>query len=312
MTQRYLWEIASTNGYRGAVGSLYLTLHGSNGVTQPVSIDVRKPTADALSVGMLESDEDLGNIVSGRIENSDDNSEPWSVDFVRVTRLPDGRAWVAREVGICTATKGCPLLRFDPVSVFPTVPLPDDVDEGTVPDSGPLNTADVTALARQFKIGLESIQSIGTPKQSLIIQRIAEQIQPLLRELLESAEGDIDSGAPERQASSQELPPFLVEIFGQISGRNVPLRSVLHQEGRRGFGLVPGGRVFVTRDETEGFRLSGNKPGPEPGRGFRFALDDQRFDVVALDGFEAKRVSTKMLRLLFGNDWSSVVLQRGA
>lgn len=318
MIHRYLWELKTQNGgYPGAPGTLTLSLHGSNGVTEPVKLEQGLTDRD-LAQGIIEADEDIGNLVTGSLASALEGPQNWEVDFVRVTRLRDGVAWIASEVGTCTE-QGCPLLRFEPVNVYPTVPADDsERAPGTTndapPQGSPLSKTDLQRRIVQLKNQLDELQGLGNPRQAEVIRQIAERVQPLIPELLR-ASGD-DEAKPDAEPTKEPNPsadpqaaaePVVIEIFGQVRGQNAQLSSILRKDGNR-LALVPEARVFVTQDESEGFRISRKGQRASAYGEARFSLGTSNFDVVALDGFAVKRVPVEVLIGLFGAGWPKVVL----
>ncbi|PSM31427.1 hypothetical protein [Haliangium sp. UPWRP_2] len=318
MIHRYLWELKTQNGgYPAAPGTLTLSLHGSNGVTEPVKLEQALTDRD-LAQGIIEADEDIGNLVTGSLASTLESPQNWEVDFVRVTRLRDGVAWIASEVGTCTE-QGCPLLRFDRVNVYPTVPADDsEPAPGTTndapPRNSPLSKAHLQRRIVQLKNQLDELQRLGNPRQAEVIRQIAERVQPLIPELLRAS--DDDEARPDADSTREPNPsadtqasaePVVIEIFGQVRGQNTQLSSILRKHGSR-LALVPEARVFVTQDESEGFRISRKGPRASPYGAARFSLGKANFDVVALDGFAVKRVPVEVLIGLFGAEWPKVVL----
>lgn len=319
MIHRYLWELKTQNGgYPGAQGTLSLSLHGTNGVTEPVKLELEGLTDRDLAQGIIEADEDIGNLVTGSLSAALDRPQNWEVDFVRVTRLRDGIAWIASEVGTCTE-QGCPLLRFEAVNVFPTVPVDDsepapDTTTDAQPQGSPLSKTDLQRRIVQLKNQLDELQRLGNPRQADIIRQIAERVQPLIPELLRAS--DDDEAKPDAEPTKEPNPsadtqgsaePVVIEIFGQVRGQNTQLSSILRKDGKR-LALVPGARVFVTQDESEGFRISRKGQKASAYGEARFSLGQSNFDVVALDGFAVKRVPVEVLIGLFGAGWPKVVL----
>lgn len=121
MATTYRWEIKTRAGSLPADRDLFLTLHGRDANTEPVSLVHRGLSSEFLSSGFIETDEDLGNLVSAEVKPELRITETWDIDFLRVTRIGDTPAiWLAEDVGICSDT-GCPLARFEAVSILPEV-----------------------------------------------------------------------------------------------------------------------------------------------------------------------------------------------
>jgi hypothetical protein len=321
MAERYSWEIRTKdNPYSGTEGQVTLILHGANGVTEPLQLETSDFRMGALARGEIETDEDLGNLVSGNLTAELDSQRPWDIDFVRVTRLRDGKAWIALEVGSCTE-KGCPLLRFEAVSPYPRTILalpesggesegPTDSEErveSTEPAGQPapaedgqgrVAPPDIGFLARRVKLDLEDLQGVGSTRQAALSKRIAELVQPLLRALVQN------DGITDDEVTTPKS--VLVELFASRSGANVQLKTVLSTFGGRP-ALAAGARVLVTRNGEEGFGLT--RASADSLRPYRFAYKGQSFDVVALDGFTAKRVPVELLVGLFGDDWPEIILR---
>lgn len=320
MAQRYSWEIQTKdNPYSGTEGQVTLVLHGANGVTEPLQLETSDFRMGALARGEIETDEDLGNLVSGNLTAELDSQRPWEIDFVRITRLRDGKAWIAREVGSCTE-KGCPLLRFEAVSPYPRtiLALPEHRDEFQRPadsgeqvdpiapgepepdDDGKGRVAPLTVrdLAKRVKFALEDLQGVGSARQAALSKRIAELVQPLLRALVNN------DGITQDEVTSPKS--VLVELFASRSGSNVQLKSVLSSFAGRP-ALAAGARVLVTQNGDEGFGLA--RASVDSLQPYRFAYKGQSFDVVALDGFTAKRVPVELLVGLFGDGWPEIILR---
>lgn len=140
----YRWEIKTRAGSLAAGKSLSLTLHGSNGVTEPIILDHGEVTPAELAVGDVETDEDLGNLVTAEIVANLDSQEAWDIDFLRITRqLPPRSFWIAQDVGICTSA-GCPLIRFERVGIYPDT----RVSPPKVPNSDGINRRVIEIYAR--------------------------------------------------------------------------------------------------------------------------------------------------------------------
>lgn len=320
MAERYSWEIRTKdNPYSGTEGQVTLIVHGANGITEPLQLETSDFRMGALARGEIETDEDLGNLVSGNLTAELDSQRPWDIDFVRITRLRDGKAWIALEVGSCTE-KGCPLLRFEAVSPYPRtiLALPERREESQGPtdpgqpvdstepaepdpaDDGRGRVAPLTVkdLARRVKFALEDLQGVGSARQAALSKRIAELVQPLLRDLVNN------DGITEDELTSPKS--VLVELFASRSGSNVQLKTVLSSFAGRP-ALAPGARILVTQNGDEGFGLA--RPSADSLQPYRFAYKGQSFDVVALDGFTAKRVPVELLVGLFGDDWPEIILR---
>lgn len=320
MAQRYSWEIRTKdNPYSGTDGQVTLILHGANGITEPLQLETSDFRMGALARGEIETDEDLGNLVSGNLTAALDSQRPWDVDFVRITRLRDGKAWIALEVGSCTEN-GCPLLRFEAVSPYPrtilalperreesqrpiaigepvdsTVPaVPEPADDGR----GRVAPPGIKFLARGVKLAIEDLQGVGSPRQAALSKRIAEIVQPLLRALVKNDGITVDEVTSPKSV--------LIELFASRSGSNVQLKSVLLSVAGRP-ALVAGARILATQNGDEGFGLA--RPSADSLQPYRFAYKGQSFDVVALDGFTAKRVPVELLVGLFGDGWPEIILR---
>lgn len=321
MTYRYLWELRTKDSpYTGTEGAVTIALHGSNGVTEPLPLATQQFGVGQLANGIIEAEEDLGNIVSATVQAELAPGQPWDIDFVRVTRLRDGLAWIALEVGTCTE-EGCPLVRFLPLSIYPTVPVEPNQDERPAGQDEPQNTngrepADFSGLVRNLKAGIEDIQRLGSPRQVRIAQRIGKALMPLVRELLGETTRPLIAAEPQadfRQSEPSPSPgvPFLVELFGQHGARKVQLRTVASvANGQLGVNL--GARLALTRQRSEGFGLALSGAGALSFGELRFSYDESDFDVVALDGFTVRRVPVEVLIGLFGVDWPKVVLGNSA
>jgi hypothetical protein len=317
MTYRYLWELRTKDSpYTGTEGAVTIALHGSNGVTEPLPLATQQFGVGQLANGIIEADEDLGNIVSATVQAQLAPGRPWDIDFVRVTRLRDGFAWIALEVGTCTE-EGCPLVRFLPLSIYPTVPAEPNQGERPTGQDEPQNTngrgpADFSGLVRNLKAGIEDIQRLGSPRQVRIAQRIGKALMPLVRELLGETTRPLIAAEPQsdfRQSEPSPSPgvPFLVELFGQHGAKKVQLRTVANfADGQLGVNL--GARLTLTRQRSEGFGLALSGEGARSFGELRFSYDESDFDVVALDGFTVRRVPVEVLVGLFGVDWPKVVL----
>lgn len=326
MTFRYRWEIQTKESpYSGTDGTATLSLHGSNGVTEALPLQTDKLGMGELAMGLIEAEEDLGNIVSGTLVATLDPGRPWDIDFVRITRLRDGASWIAAEVGTCTE-QGCPLLRFEPVSIYPTVPQePEKPPAGeSQPDEQPelaaepvVRLAEVRALIRRFKSQLEDIQNLGSPRQAAITRQIGETVQPLLRQLIkvtaEQSRGERPTAntrpsdpLPERSVT-RAAETRVVELFGQLNGEKAQLRTLVSVTNGTPT-LKRGARVFLTLDQKEGYGLAREGESTATYGALRFSYADKNFDVVALDGFSVVRIPVEYLLGLFGAEWPRIIL----
>lgn len=322
MTHRYLWELRTNDSpYTGPDGAVTIELHGSNGVTEPLPLATQQFGAGQLANGIIEAEEDLGNIVSAKVQAKLESEQPWDIDFVRVTRLRDGFAWIALEVGTCT-DEGCPLVRFLPLSVYPTVPVESNQDEPSArqdepPIANERGPADFSGLVRNLKAGIEDIQRLGSPRQVRIAQRIGKALIPLVRELLAETTRPLVASEPQTTTVRVSEPspslgvPFLIELFAQQGATKLQLRTVASVANGQ-LGLNLGARLRLTRQKSEGFGLALSGEGARAFGELRFSYDESDFDVVALDGFTVQRVPVQVLVGLFGVDWPKVVLGNSA
>ena len=109
-----------------------------------------------------------------------------------------------------------------------------------------------------------------------------------------------------------ESPAMVVrtyEIFGKLKGRVVPLAEIL--QIRAGVKhLTPGGQIFLTDQDSQGFGLGGEPgmwgdlyPGVNPAI---YGLDPDG-PVLASDGSRGRVVDAHYLAMIFGADWRRVV-----
>ena len=96
-----------------------------------------------------------------------------------------------------------------------------------------------------------------------------------------------------------------IELFGQISGQNVPLSQVLTQQGG-GFAVVPGGAVLGGESPGEGFGYGGapgrwaEASGGQPPTAYG---QDAALGIVGFDGARAWPVPASTLAQIFGANW---------
>jgi multidrug efflux pump subunit AcrA (membrane-fusion protein) len=96
-----------------------------------------------------------------------------------------------------------------------------------------------------------------------------------------------------------------IELFGQISGQNVPLSQVLTQQGG-GFAVVPGGAVLGGESPGEGFGYGGmpgrwaEASGGQPPTAYG---QDAAMGIVGFDGARAWPVPASTLAQIFGANW---------
>lgn len=157
MATTYRWEIQTRAGALAADRDLFLTLHGREANTEPVSLTHTGLDSSILGAGYVETDEDLGNLVSAEVKPELRITETWDIDFLRVTRIGLPPAiWLAEDVGICSAS-GCPLARFEPVSILPDVISEIPITQEPTANSAPRRIIEIYGQLGDRKSQLRSV-----------------------------------------------------------------------------------------------------------------------------------------------------------
>ena len=108
----YSWTIQTAeDAAAGDRRQVYLSLHGLSATTDEIALPERTNGPGSVASGVLDVDGDLGELQSGSLRTDDAEEAPWSIRWVRVVNLSDGRQWTARG-GACDTEGSCPLLRF--------------------------------------------------------------------------------------------------------------------------------------------------------------------------------------------------------
>lgn len=254
----YSWTIQTAeDAAAGDLRPVYLSLHGLSATTEEIALPTLTYGPGSVASGVLDVERDLGELQSGTLR-TDESAALWSVGWVRVVNLSDGRQWTARG-GLCDAAGSCPLLRF------------------------------------------------ARTRDALVVRKI---------------NGDSGSGAGAGDSTSwqdtlpvEEMPrgaPAIArtyEIFGTHRGRVVPLTQILRiTSGVKR--LLPGSRILIAADESQGFGLAGAPgmwedlyPGVDPAV---YGLDPDK-PVLASDGSCGWVLDAHYLAMLFGAGWRRVV-----
>ena len=113
---RYMWMIHTADEKaEGAVGDVFLSLHGLKATTKEVKLPDRDYELGTVEMGTIEVRGELGELQTGILRTEGSERSPWTPDWVKVLNLGDGRQWTAQG-GACAEDGSCPLLRFEPVS----------------------------------------------------------------------------------------------------------------------------------------------------------------------------------------------------
>ena len=108
----YSWTIqAAEDAAGGDLRPVYLSLHGLRSATAEIALPAQAYEPGSILSGVLDVQGDLGELQTGTLRTDESASAPWSIGWVRVMNLRDGRQWTARG-GICDADGSCPILRF--------------------------------------------------------------------------------------------------------------------------------------------------------------------------------------------------------
>lgn len=283
MAAKYRWKIHTADVlYAGTSGDVYISLHGLDASMKEVLLpnpDSMSFDRDQTDTGLIDVAEDLGEIDSGVIRTDGNSStNPWRVDWVRITNLEDGREWTASDVGSADAQGRLPILKFRKTdNGLPEPPeSPEDTSEDSTSRDNSATTEQLNALAERVTSLEEEFSSL---KSSLGLIRSAPQM-------------------------------VTTEIFGMLRGGLVPLKEVLS-----GNKVIAGGAICATSSSSEGFGLAGVPgkwpqvfPGVNPSD---YGLDPQR-PVVATDGQKVWPLSAKFLEQLLGAKWRDSVFGNNA
>lgn len=110
---RYSWSIKPAETAAGdAPVAVYLTLHGLGATTPEIKLSPREYAGATAEAGVLDTEEDLGDLQTGFLRAVFSSPRPWPVEWVRLVNLSDGQAWTAPG-GDCDPEGSCPLLRFE-------------------------------------------------------------------------------------------------------------------------------------------------------------------------------------------------------
>ena len=325
---RYRWEVQTADSpYSGTDGQVTLNLHGTGGVTDDFVLPSGSFSKGALAGGLLEADEDLGEITSGNLDANLDPGRPWDVAFVRITNLATGKVWIADRVGACTQ-EGCPLLRFEvgrdaniegldnkPIGQQNKEDAPEpDVDRQTSPTASEDRSR---ALVRRFKEALAQLQQLDEPEQQALVRELGSAVMPLVRKLWRKPRRTdaVPSDGRELVPMQRALPPAplirTIELFAIRNGQKVPLTAILTETNSGALAVAPGARILMTDQPHEGFGLGGRPGAWTFGPPSAFGIDGEEVGFVALDGFVVKPLGASLLGRLFG-DWRNVLLGTGA
>ena len=117
---RYSWMIHTADEeVEGAVGDVYLALHGLKASTRELKLPRRDYAVGTVESGIIEVRSDLGELQTGSLRTDAAERTVWTPDWIRIVHLSDGRQWSAQG-SACDPDGACPLLQFvktrDPIS----------------------------------------------------------------------------------------------------------------------------------------------------------------------------------------------------
>ena len=268
---RYSWMIHTADeAADGALGAVYLSLHGLKASTRELLLPRRDYKGGTVESGIVEVRCDLGELLTGSLRTEDSERSEWTPDWIRVVNLSDGRQWTAYGA-VCDADGSCPLLRFErargPVEL-----------EKSGGDTDRQSDEESNRKSKRAADDERSDMEQGGPGDG----NSSKDAGPIVR---------------------------TYEIFGRHRGRVVPLSEVLQiRAGTKQ--LTPGARVLLTDQESQGFGLGGEPglwedlyPGVDPAL---YGLDSDK-PILASDGSRGWVVDAHYLAMIFGADWRRVV-----
>ena len=270
---RYSWMIHTANeAADGALGAVYLSLHGLKASTRELLLPMRDYKGGTVASGIVEVGGHLGELLTGSLRTEDSERSEWTPDWIRVVNLSDGRQWTARGA-TCDPDGSCSLLQF-------------------VRTRGPV----------------ELQKSKGDPHRT---SYEASDPEPMGDRPSEAKRSDAERGGPSTAGSPTNTGTVArtYEIFGTHRGRVVPLSEILQiRAGTKQ--LTPGARILLTDQESQGFGLGGEPglwedlyPGVDPAL---YGLDSDK-PILAGDGSRGWVVDAHYLAMIFGADWRRVV-----
>ena len=117
---RYSWMIhTAQDDAEGAVGDVYLALHGLMASTRELKLPRRDYAGGTVESGIIEVRTDLGELQTGSLRTDAAERSVWTPDWLRIVNLSDGRQWSAQGAA-CDPDGACPLLQFvktrDPIA----------------------------------------------------------------------------------------------------------------------------------------------------------------------------------------------------
>jgi hypothetical protein len=110
---RYSWTLHAADAPQDSgSGDVYLSLHGLQSVTKALKLPSRDFASGSIDSGIVEVRGDLGELQTGALWIEGLERSAWTLDWIRIMNLSDGRQWTARGVA-CDAEGSCSLLQFD-------------------------------------------------------------------------------------------------------------------------------------------------------------------------------------------------------
>ena len=157
---RYSWTIHTADGETDeALGDVYLSLNGLKASTKELKLPRRGYKGGTVESGIIEVSRDLGELQTGSLRTEDAERSEWTVDWIRVVNLSDGRQWTARGAA-CSDDGSCSLLQFartrNPVELQKSKDDPAAANErGDTEEDGPSDRGSANAagsVVRTYEI----------------------------------------------------------------------------------------------------------------------------------------------------------------
>jgi hypothetical protein len=317
---RYTWSIKTGDvWYAGTDSNVFLSLNGLDAIMKEVEISDPNTVNDwekgDTNTGSIET-EDLGELQTGLLRSDQSGPSPgWFVEWVKVRNEEDGREWTA-QVGAWSDADG----RNGRFRLKFTLTDPGDFERIQKQKQEQARKAAQKDAADKAKRQADEARQQSEADDAEAQRQMDAEEKQLQRDLekarrdaaLAKKRAEIDklrnsAGAPMGTGSTGIVRTY--ELFGVLNGATVPLSRVVSVSNGRA-AVVPGGRVMVGDQASDGFGLGG-MPGRwqtfYAGRSpAEFGLDPDK-GVMGSDGARGWALDGNFLSQIFGSGWRTAI-----
>ena len=309
----YRWEIKTgSTWYAGTDANIFLSLRGDKAAMQEIELNDPDDSNDwekgDVNHGTIDT-ADLGNLQTGTLKHDGGGASPdWTPEYVRITNDEDGRVWLA-AVNVELTANQVQRLVFKVEDKGQYEQLERAKKEAA--DKARREADEAASKAEEEQADRELEEEERKARKALEAEK--RKIEAEVRKARQQAElakaraeiEKLKAGASGGGADGMPSGFRTIELFGQISGQNVPLSQVLTQQGG-GVAVVPGGAVLGGESPGEGVGYGGTPgrwaeaSGGQPPTAYG---QDAALGIVGFDGARAWPVPASTLAQIFGANW---------